>query len=220
MESISLNAQKRERGSKGSMRALRDEGLTPAVLYGREVGNLLLQVSTKELEGIITSHNIGSTLINMEVADSSEPYLVMCREIQREPLKRNLLHADFFQVVLTEELETEVPVILIGEAPGLKEEGILQHMLRMVLVACLPTEIPDRLEVDISGLHVGEQVTVADIEAPEKVTIISEPESVIAGIVAATYEEEEEEEEELEEGLLDEAVADDEQAEGAEQGEE
>jgi large subunit ribosomal protein L25 len=221
MESINLSAQKRERGPKGFMRTLRRQGMTPAVLYGKEVGNILIQVPTKELEMIITGHSIGSTLISLEVAndDQKEPYLVMCREIQREPIRRDLLHADFFQVVLTEEIETEVPVILVGEAPGLREEGILQHMLRKVTVSCLPTEMPDRLEVDISGLNIGDQVTVADIEAPENVQIISEPDSVIAMVVAPAYEEEEEEDE-LEEDALGEAAADEGKGEEAGQGEE
>jgi large subunit ribosomal protein L25 len=92
-------------------------------------------------------------------------------------------------------------------------------MLRKVTVSCLPTEMPDRLEVDISGLNIGGQVTVADIEAPENVQIISEPESVIAMVIAPVYEEEEEEEE-LEEGALGEAAADEGEGEEAGQGEE
>ena len=143
----------------------------------------------------------------------------MCREIQRDPIRRDLLHADFFQIVLTEEIETEVPVVLVGEAPGLKEEGILQHMLRRVEISCLPTQMPEHLEVDISSLHMGDQVTVEDIEAPEGVQIMSEPDSVIAMIVAPVYEEEEEEEELDEEDLLEAEEAEDEGEEG-EQGEE
>ncbi|HHV34794.1 MAG TPA: 50S ribosomal protein L25/general stress protein Ctc [Syntrophomonadaceae bacterium] len=221
MESISLSAQRRERGPKRSVRTLRHQGMIPAVLYGREVGNILIQVPTKELEKIITEHSIGTTLINLDIANGEErdPYLVMCREIQRDPIRRDLLHADFFQIVLTEEIETEVPVVLVGEAPGLKEEGILQHMLRRVEISCLPTQMPEHLEVDISSLHMGDQVTVEDIEAPEGVQIMSEPDSVIAMIVAPVYEEEEEEEELDEEDLLEAEEAEDEGEEG-EQGEE
>lgn len=222
MESINLNAQRRERGPKGSVRALRRQGITPAVLYGKEVGNITIQVPTKELDAIIANHSIGSTLINLEIVngEKKEPYLVMCREIQRDPIRRDLLHADFFQVVLTENIETEIPIVLVGEAPGLKEEGILQHMLRSVTVSCLPTQMPDRLEADISGLHIGDQVTVGDIEAPEGVKIVSEPESVIALIVAPVFEEEEEEEEELGEEAIGEAGAVEDEGEQREQGEE
>jgi large subunit ribosomal protein L25 len=126
------------------------------------------------------------------------------------------LHADFLQVVLTEEIETEVRIVLVGEAPGVQEGGILQHMLRSVTVSCLPTNMPDRLEADISGLNMGDQVTVGDLEAPEGVQIVSEPNSVIA-LVVAPMAEEEEEEEELEEAIADEEVTD---ADEGEQGEE
>lgn len=205
MENINISAQRRERGPKRSVRALRRQGITPAVLYGREIGNMMIQVPTKELEGIISCRSIGNTLINLYIAngEESDSYLVMCREIQRDPIRRDLLHADFFQVVLTEEIETEIPVVLIGDAPGLVEEGFLQHMLRNVTVSCLPTQMPERLEVDISGLHIGDQVNVGDIEAPEGVQIVSEPESVIAMIVAPVFEKEKEEE--FEEGAVGEA---------------
>jgi large subunit ribosomal protein L25 len=145
--------------------------------------------------------------------EEEESYMVMCREIQRDPLRGDLLHADFLQVVLTEEIETEVRIVLVGEAPGVQEGGILQHMLRSVTVSCLPTNMPDRLEADISGLNMGDQVTVGDLEAPEGVQIVSEPNSVIALVVAPMAEEEEE----LEEAIADEEVTD---ADEGEQGEE
>ncbi|MGI6404985.1 MAG: 50S ribosomal protein L25/general stress protein Ctc [Syntrophaceticus sp.] len=218
MESINLSAQRRERASKGSLRTLRSQGITPAVLYGREVGNIIIQVPTKELENIIAKHSISSSLINLNMSngEEEESYMVMCREIQRDPLRGDLLHADFLQVVLTEEIETEVRIVLVGEAPGVQEGGILQHMLRSVTVSCLPTNMPDRLEADISGLNMGDQVTVGDLEAPEGVQIVSEPNSVIA-LVVAPMAEEEEEEEELEEAIADEEVTD---ADEGEQGEE
>jgi large subunit ribosomal protein L25 len=115
MESINLSAQRRERASKGSLRTLRSQGITPAVLYGREVGNIIIQVPTKELENIIAKHSISSSLINLNMSngEEEESYMVMCREIQRDPLRGDLLHADFLQVVLTEEIETEVRIVLV-----------------------------------------------------------------------------------------------------------
>lgn len=215
MESINLSAQRRERASKGDLRVMRNQGETPAVLYGKEVGNIIIQVPTKELENIIANHSISSSLISLNV-EQEEPYMVMCRELQRDPLRGDLLHADFLQVVLTEELETEVPIVLVGEAPGVKEGGILQHMLRSVTVSCLPTNMPDRLEADISGLNMGEQIAVGDLEAPEGVQITSEPNSVIALVVAPTIEEEEEEPEEA----IDEEETGADDGEQGEQGEE
>ena len=214
METVKLSARYRERSSKGAVRALRRQGETPAVLYGRGVGNMLIKVPTKELEQILNNHVIGSTLIDLDVdkGDQKESYLVMCREVQRDPLRRELLHADFFQIELTQEIQTEIPVVLIGEPQGVQKGGILQHMLREVTVSCLPTNLPEHIEIDISGLDVGEQVTVGDLEAPEGVEILSDPESVIALIVAPTLEEEVTEEE-AEEGAAEEAAVESEQGE-------
>jgi large subunit ribosomal protein L25 len=198
VETISLRAETRERGTKGSVHALRRQGMLPAVLYGKEAGNVLLKLPVKSVERIINTQSAGSALINLEVADGdqTESYMVMFRELQRDPVRWELIHADFYQVVLTEEIETEIPVDLVGDAPGVGDGGILQHMLRRISISCLPTEIPERLEVDISQLEIGGQVTVADIEPPAGVQILSEPESVIAVVVMPTFEEEEEEEEE------------------------
>lgn len=212
METVKLSAQYRERSSKGAVRALRRNGETPAVLYGKGVGNMLIKVPTKDLEYILSNHIIGSTLIDLDVAkgDQRESYLVMCREVQRDPIRRELLHADFFQIELNQEIETEIPVVLVGESQGVKKGGILQHMLREVTVSCLPTKLPEQIEIDISELDIGEQVTVGDLKAPEGVQILSDPESVIALIVAPTLEEEVTEEEE---GAAEEAAAETEQGE-------
>ncbi|HAF17292.1 MAG: 50S ribosomal protein L25/general stress protein Ctc [Thermacetogeniaceae bacterium] len=214
METVKLSAQYRERSSKEAVRALRRKGETPAVLYGKGVGNMPIKVSTKELEYILNNNVIGSTLIDLDVdkGEKRESYLVMCREVQRDPLRRELLHADFFQIELTQEIQTEIPVVLIGEPQGVQKGGILQHMLRGVAVSCLPTKLPEQIEIDISGLDIGEQVTVGDLEAPEGVQILSEPESVIALVVAPTVEEEEEEAEE--------EVAEEVEVDSSEQGEE
>ncbi|HHY40449.1 MAG TPA: 50S ribosomal protein L25/general stress protein Ctc [Syntrophaceticus sp.] len=215
METVKLSAQYRERGSKGAVRALRRKGETPAVLYGKGVGNMLVKVPTKELEQILKNHVIGSTLIDLDVdtGEKRESYLVMCREVQRDPIRRELLHADFYQIDLNQEIQTEIPVVLVGESQGVQKGGILQYMLREVTVSCLPAKLPEQIEVDISELDIGEQVTVGDLKAPEGVEILSDPESVIALVVAPTLEEEAAEEEEGEEGVAEEAAVDSEQGE-------
>ncbi|HHW39605.1 MAG TPA: 50S ribosomal protein L25/general stress protein Ctc [Syntrophomonadaceae bacterium] len=193
MENITLRAEVRPRGTKGGLRALRNKGMLPAVVYGKEVGNLLVQCSEKELASIIARHSIGGTLINLEVVNGSDqgkaPYLVMIREVQRDPIKQKLMHVDFYQVSLTEEIETEIPVHLIGEAPGVKEGGVLQHLLREVTVSCLPSKLPERLEADISGLGIGDQLTVGDLELPEGVKVLDDPDAIIVSVVAPVAEE-------------------------------
>lgn len=202
METVLLRAESRPRGTKGSVNALRREGLLPAVVYGKDVGNLLVQLLEKDLAALLARHSMGSTLISLEVTDGesrqNSPYMVMIRDVQRDPIKQKFLHADFYQVSLTEEIQTEIPVILIGEAPGVKEGGILQHQLREVIVICLPTKLPDRLEADISSLGIGDQVTVADLQVPEGVKVVTDMDITIANVIAPVIEVEEEEEEEAE----------------------
>jgi len=168
--------------------------MLPAVVYGKEAGNLLVQCPEKELTSILAGHSIGGTLINLEVADGNKrgkaPYLVMIREVQRDPIKQKLMHVDFYQVSLTEEIQTEIPVHLVGDAPGVKDGGLLQHLLRDVTVSCLPGKLPERLEADISKLGLGDQLTVADLQVPEGVKVLNDPESIIAHVVAPAVEEE------------------------------
>lgn len=196
MESIALRAEIRPRGSKGSVRALRRQGLLPAVVYGKEAGNILIVLPEKGLHNILAVHSTGSTLINLEIEDRSFP--VMLREVQRNPLRRTIVHADFLQVSLTEEIETEIPLHLAGEAPGVREGGILQYMLREVSVSCLPTQLPEAIMADISGLNIGDQLTVGELQAPPEVKVLSDPDSIIVMVVPPVIEAEPEAEAEAE----------------------
>lgn len=189
MENITLRAEARLLGTKGDLRSLRRKGMLPGVLYGREAGNRPVQCSEKEVAMIIERHSIGGTLINLELADGNgggvTPYLVMIREVQRDPIRQRLLHVDFYQVPLNEEIETEIPVHLVGEAPGVEKGGVLQHMLREVTVSCLPSKLPEYLEADIGGLEIGDNLTVADLKLPEGVRVLDDPDSVIVSVVEA-----------------------------------
>ena len=188
MESIALHAEVRQRGSKGSVKALRRKGMLPAVVYGQGAGNILIMLTEKDLHNILAVHSSGSTLINLDVEDRSYP--VMLREVQRNPLRQTILHADFLQVSLTEAIETEIPLHLVGESPGVKDGGIIQHMLREVTVSCLPTQMPDMITADISGLNIGDQLTVGELQAPPDVKIITEADSIIVLVVQPAVEEE------------------------------
>jgi large subunit ribosomal protein L25 len=187
MESIALQAEIRPRGSKGSVNALRRQGMLPAVVYGKDAGNILIMMPEKVLHSILAAHSSGSTLINLQLEHQSFP--VMLREVQRNPIRRTIMHADFLQVSLTEAIETEIRLHLVGEAPGVKDGGIIQHLLREVTVSCLPTQMPEMITADISGLQIGDQLTVGDLQAPPEVKILSEPDSVIVSVMPPTVEE-------------------------------
>ncbi len=197
METVSLRAWQRPRGTKGQLKRLRKQGFLPGVLYGKEIGNLPIQVSLREFTPLLTHRALGSTLINLELADGAGgSHLVVVRELQRDPLRQVPIHVDFFRVSLTEEIETEVPVHLVGQAPGVKEGGVLQHMLRSVTISCLPTQLPEWIEADISHLGIGDELKVGDLQPPPGVKILDDPDSIVVLVVPPVLEGVEAEEEE------------------------
>ena len=210
-----LTVQVREAGVP---RRLRREGGVPANLYGREVSNISLSIDDLDLTRLMAAGGHRG-LLKLQFTGENLPSgdalrTVMVRDIQRDPLSGRVLHLDFYQVDLKAKLTTEVPVRLLGEEVATKGEGVLQHGLRMIEVECLPTDIPDYLEVDISELEIGDSVTVADLGAPEGVDILTDLGEIIVTVVVPRMEIEEPEtdEEEVEgEEAEGEATADDEE---------
>ncbi len=195
MERLELSAQKREETGKGSARKLRKTGLIPAVLYGGNRQPVNLKLDASEVEDVIG----GNVIIDLSLEDETDP--VMVKEVQRDIIKGDLLHVDFYQVDLEEKIEVEVPVETVGQSIGEREGGILEVILREIEISCLPTDIPETFEVDISELEVGDSVSVADLEVSEDIEIITDSDETIATIVVPSELnlDEEEEEEELEE---------------------
>lgn len=190
MEALELEAQVREEKGKGHAAKLRREGLLPCVLYGSEIDSIPITVKTSDLDRILKEggHN---ALIKVKL--DNQEYISLVREIQNHPVTKEFLHADFHRISMKEKLQTLVPLEIIGEAPGITEGGVLQHLLREVEVECLPTDIPEVVEVDISSLGFGESLTVADLDAGKGVEIITDPDTVVVSIVAPEKEEEPEE---------------------------
>jgi len=187
MEALELQAQVREEKGKGYARKLRREGLLPCVLYGSEIDSIPLTVKTAELDRVIREGG-PNALIKVKV-DGKE-YITIVREVQNHPVTKDYLHADLQRISLKEKLQTLVPLQFVGESPGVEQGGVLQHLLREVEVECLPTEIPEFVEVDISNLGFGESLTVADLSAGPGVDIITDPETLVVSIVAPETEEE------------------------------
>ena len=200
-DSVRIVASLRETGHPVS---LRQEGYVPAMLYGRDVDNVPLKVSNLELTRVMAAGGQRG-LLELEIADFAEDHrVVMVREIQRDPVERNILHVDLYQVDLKETLTTDVPVQLIGEEQATSGIEVLQHGVRELTVQCLPVNIPERITVDISELTLGDSVTVADVEVPGEVEILNDPTDIIVTLVQPRLEIEEPEEDEDEDILLDE----------------
>jgi len=182
MDQIELKVTKREVLGK-KVRFLRREGITPVHLFGHGIESLALQCDTANLRQVLAE--AGQTaLVNLKVDGEKRPRTVMVREVQIVSLKSELLHVDFYQVEMAELIKVEVPVILVGEAPALKSrEFILTHELNTLSVECLPAKIPASIEVDLSSLTEPDQaLRVKDIELDKEVTVLNDPELVLARI--------------------------------------
>ncbi|GAB4547499.1 MAG: 50S ribosomal protein L25/general stress protein Ctc [Anaerolineae bacterium] len=190
MDQIELKAEPRTLTGK-HVKRLRAEGYVPAILYGSHDAKATpIQVEGKVLQKVLAKAG-GNTLIALQIGNK-KPVLALAREIQRDAIRHNILHVDFYRVVMTEKISAEVPLVLVGEAPAVERGGILVHGLNTVEVQCLPADLPSAIEVDLSSLtEYNDLVTVADLRVPASVTILSESDSVVARIEAPRLLEEE-----------------------------
>ena len=191
MAIVVLKSARRDEVGKGFARRLRQAGSVPAVYYGRGEAPVALAVHAKELESILHGSAGSNVIVDLKVeGDAAADRKALLREIQRHPVKGNIIHVDFQHISLSERITVEVPVVLIGTPAGVKDGGgILEHLLREVEVECLPTDIPEKLTVDVSHLNIGESVHVSDLVA-DKVEVKTEAERTVASVVPPTVLEE------------------------------
>lgn len=192
MATLELQAEPRTAVGRG-LRKLRDEGYVPAVLYGHGLAAQNLQVKQRALERLL-AHGGAHSLISLSVAGVQEPYTVLLREIQRYPTRPQVQHVDFYRVVMTEKLQTSVPLVLVGQSLAVASgmAALIQN-LDSVEVECLPGDLPSALEIDISVLERADQnILVSDLVVPSGVEILEDPETVIVSLAAARVAVEEE----------------------------
>jgi large subunit ribosomal protein L25 len=183
MANATLHATRRDGGGKGMARKLRGTGKVPAVLYGHGDRTETLSVDAHELDLLLHHVNPENTLIGLDIDGRRTDVLI--REIQKHPYRPEFLHVDFLQVHGDETLKLDIPVRLIGTPVGVRDDGgVLDQVLYDLHVECLPGNIPDAAEVDISGLGIGESVRVADISMPN-VTILMDGDLPVASVLAA-----------------------------------
>lgn len=188
MERITLRAEKRDKAGKGVARSLRRAGTVPAVLY-RGGASTPIMINRKELTGFIHETAGEQVMVNLQFADG-ENRLALVKDYQVDPLKGELLHTDFFEVSLTDELRVTVHITSTGEPIGVKRDGgILQHGIREIEIQCLPDRVPGHIEVDVSGLETGKAIHVSDLSLGEGVKILTDSGELIATVVAPVVEE-------------------------------
>jgi large subunit ribosomal protein L25 len=182
MEQITVQSSVRELKGKGPNRRLRVAGKIPAVLYGHKSQNMALEVDPKEIFKILHSDTGENTIFLLDVP-GKEKINVLIKEYQLEPVSHRLLHADFYEVAMDEVLEVDVPLEVIGEAYGVKTEGgLLDIVHRELRVECLPADIPENIEVDVTELKIGDHIRVKDLKISEKIKILDDPETVVVAV--------------------------------------
>jgi large subunit ribosomal protein L25 len=178
---LKLKAEKREESGKGAARKLRAAGRVPAVLYGHGVGPMAVSVDAKDLFHVL--HGSAGTNVLVDLQVDGTQHLSLPREIQRDHVRGRYLHVDFLAVRRDETVTVSVPVNVVGESPGVKAGGVIEHHLWELQVECLPGDVPDGIKADVSKLQVGDSLRVADLIAPRGVSVLTPLEESVVAVV-------------------------------------
>lgn len=189
MEQLTLTAQPRTVTGK-QVRQLRRQGLIPAVVYGHRTEPIALSIEERQLRQVLQQAG-GNQLIKLQVGDDQATRMVLLREVQREPIKRRLLHVDLYEVVMTERIRAEIPVVFTGASPAVRSgQGILHHGLEAVEVECLPGDLIPHIEVNLDQLtEIDQEIRVGDLNLGEKIEVLSDPDELIVRVIPVEAEE-------------------------------
>lgn len=185
---IALAAHSRAGSGKGEARRLRRAGRVPAIAYGAGMSPTALSIDALELYHVLHTGAGTNAVISLGIdpGTGGGSQLVLAREIQRHPVRREILHVDFVVVQRDVKVEVDVPLVLEGEAPGTEEGGVLSQELYSVRVSVLPMEVPEQISVDISDLRLGDVRRLEDLVLPAGVELLDDPERAVVSVVAPT----------------------------------
>lgn len=188
MEKTSIKAEKREVSGKGIARSLRRKGLIPGVMY-REGKALPIQLDKPELVRFLHRSGGEQVIVNLQFPDG-ESRLALVKDYQVDPVNRELLHTDFFEVSLKENIKVVAAIHIVGEPIGVKRDGgALQYGVSQIEIECLPDKIPGHINVDVSGLGAGHSIHVRDLSLPEGIKVLTHGEEVVATVALPKEEE-------------------------------
>lgn len=201
MEQFELHATVRKTVGNSPARALRRIDQVPAVLYGPQAETVMLSVNKRDLEQILKKSNVGQVILNLVIQNGQKiSKMAMIKELQTHPVSGSFLHVDFYEIDMNRKIRVMIPVVAAGKAVGVEEGGILQIVRRELEVLCLPGNIPEVIEIDITALDIGDAVHVEEIPMADGVEVIADSNFTVLTIVSPKVEEiVEEAEEELEE---------------------
>lgn len=191
-EKLKLSANVRKETGKGVAGRLRKKGMLPAVVYGHKTPSIPLVVDSKQLKQLIVGGKSEHKLFDLSIDENgkSAEKTVMIKELQIDPVKKDYLHVDFFEVAMDEEVTIPVNIKLIGESAGVKIGGVLQQVRRELEIRCLPSQIPDSLEIDVSSLDIGDSIHLKDMQLPPGIKVLEDVDLTIATVLAPTVEKE------------------------------
>lgn len=205
-QSAQIEATPREATGKGAARTARREGRIPGILYGHGEDSIALTVDARDLKKLVHAISVENTIVDLDLQGTAQPFKVLIRELQRHPFREEFVHIDFFHVAMDEKIYVEVPIIVHGTAEGVKNKGgVLDHQLRELGVYCLPGNIPERIDVDVSELDIGDSIHVRDLELPD-IEIESDLDRAVVTVLAPTVMEETAEEAEAREAIEPEVI--------------
>ena len=201
MEFIDLKVNKRSTVGKGPARRLRQAGSVPAVLYGPGADPVLLTVPEYDLAMALKNSMAGQLLLNLDLQEEGAgSRSAIIKEMQTHPVSRTVLHVDFMEISLDRKIKVMVPVRTSGKSVGVEMGGMLQIIRRELEVECLPNDIPEAIEIDISSMDIGDSIHVEDIQTKDGIDIPHDVDFTVITVLSPKVEEEEVDEEELEEG--------------------
>jgi len=191
MARVKLNVSKREGVGSSNSRRLRFTGVIPCIIYGKAKEPMPVSATIKDIHGIKGVTLSENTLLDLTVKSGTEELhkTVIIKEIQKDAIKGDLMHIDFNEISLKERLKTKVPLDLKGDPVGVTLGGVLDQLMHELEIECLPTDIPERITVDVSGIELGHALFVKNIAISEKITILSNPELPVASVALPKEEE-------------------------------
>jgi large subunit ribosomal protein L25 len=175
-----LNAEAREGVRKGANRKLRATGRVPAILYGKDHQPTLLSVDAREAERLFQQISVENTIIEIKLKGDSSKIQALVREVQVGAVRPDLVHIDFYKVQAGVKLEVEIPIELVGVPNGVRQDGgILEQVIHEVPVRCLPDQIPESIQVDVTALEINDSLHISDLKVAEGIEILMDPERTL-----------------------------------------
>jgi len=188
-KSIVVEVQERSENGKNAARRLRKAGGVPGVVYGLDRPPFNVAVGARKIEEVLGLETGRNTIFTLALAGQDRSRAVMIKALQRDPVSERLVHVDFVRVDLAKAVRVNVPIRILGIPEGVKTGGgLLEFILRQVAVECLPSDIPEHLDLEVSGLNLNQHLSVKDLPAKERVTVLDDPDSIVC-VVAIPKEE-------------------------------